>query len=64
VGRSVERAERAESPSRNLEKEKKELANAYKQIEMYKTVLKDLKAKEISTESIDKYPMSNLDSTS
>lgn len=47
--------ERAESPSRNLEKEKKELANAYKQIEMYKSVLKDLKAKEISTESADKY---------
>ena len=46
VGRSVERSE---SPGRNLEKEKKELANAYKQIEMYKSVLKDLKAKEIST---------------
>lgn len=25
---------------------------------MYKNVLKDLKAKEISTESIDKYPLS------
>jgi hypothetical protein len=51
VGRSVERTE---SPGRNHEKEKTELANAYKQIEMYKTVLKDLKAKEISSESADK----------
>lgn len=51
VGRSVERAE---SPGRNHEREKTELANAYKQIEMYKTVLKDLKAKEISSESADK----------
>ena len=51
MGKSIERID---SPHKNLEKEKKELTNAYKQIEMYKSVLKDLKAKEISTESVDK----------
>jgi len=42
VGKSIERVD---SSPKNLEREKKELNNAYKQIEMYKNVLKDLRAK-------------------
>lgn len=61
IGKSIDRVE---SPERNVEREKKELANAYKQIEMYKNVLKDLKAKEISTDSVDKYFMTYSGSTS
>ena len=52
IGKSIDRVQ---SPDKNIEREKKELSNAYKQIQMYKNVLKDLKSKEISTESIDKY---------
>ena len=38
--------------------------NAYKQIDMYKSVITSLKAKEISIESLDKYNLSPIQNQS
>ena len=41
------------------ESTRRELTNAYKQIEMYKSVIINLKTKQISVESFKKYQYSN-----
>ena len=40
--------------AKEVESVKKELENAYKQIDMYKSIVTGLKAKEVSVDSIDK----------
>jgi hypothetical protein len=43
--------------NKQIESIRKELSNAYKQIDMYKEILQGLKAKEISLDHIDKYTL-------
>jgi wobble nucleotide-excising tRNase len=43
--------------SKELESIRKELSNAYKQIDMYKDVIQNLKAKEISLDHVDRYSL-------
>ena len=47
--------------SKELESIRKELSNAYKQIDMYKEVIQNLKAKEVSLDNIDKYMTTDLE---
>lgn len=39
---------------KELESVRKELSNAYKQIDMYKNIVQDLKAKEVPLDHVDK----------
>jgi hypothetical protein len=41
--------------TKQLESIRKELSNAYKQIDMYKETVQNLKAKEVPLDHVDKY---------
>lgn len=52
-GRSVGKSTHKEG--KQLESIRKQLSNAYKQIDMYKEIVQNLKAKEVSLDNVDKY---------
>jgi seryl-tRNA synthetase len=48
---------------KQLESIRKELSNAYKQIDMYKETIQNLKSKEVSLDNVDKYIYGHLEYT-